>query len=62
MLSLLVKNNGFTAHFFSSTCLIFEVYRQLREKREIYVEVKKTNRNFGCKKLKVFRVINRFKI
>ena len=54
MLSLLVKSNDFTVHFFSSTYLIHEIYVQLKKKREMYVEIKKTNRNVSCKKLRKF--------
>ena len=51
MLSLLVESNGFTAYLLGSAYLIHETYGQLKNKREVYVEVNKTNRNIDCKKL-----------
>ena len=42
MLLLLVKSNGFTAHLLSSTYLIHEIYEQIKKKKRMYAEVKKT--------------------
>ena len=54
MLSLLVKNNGFTAHLLSSTYLIHEIYGQLKKKRDMYVEAKKTEMLAAVRSWKAF--------
>ena len=63
MLSLLVKSNGFTAPFLSSTYLIHDIYEQLKKKERNVCRSKENKQKCWLQEAeKVFWVIYRFKI